>query len=281
MRNPSTRLGCAVLGLAGLLAVPAVHAEQRPLWEIGAGATLLALPDYRGSDQRDNYLLPLPYFTYRGKILKADRNGVRGLLFESERVQLNLSLNATLPVSNEDNPARSGMPSLKPSVEFGPILNMNLWRSADHKTRLNLRAPLRSAFTLEASPRQIGWLFSPGLNLEVRDPAGYGGWNFGLLASALVHSRRNNAYFYSVAPGEATAARPAYDAPGGYAGAQFTLTLSKRFPRYWVGGFLRYDTVAGAVFADSPLVKQHDTVWAGVAIAWIFAESATRVAADD
>ena len=33
-------------------------------------------------------------------------------------------------------------------------------------------------------------------------------------------------------------------------------TFTKRFPHYWVGAFLRYDTLRGAVFEDSPLVRQ-------------------------
>ena len=82
-------------------------------------------------------------------------------------------------------------------------------------------------------------------------------------------NRRYNDYFYTVPPQNATTTRPAYQASGGYAGTQFNWTFTKRFPRYWVGTYLRYDTLGGAVFEDSPLVRR-DYYWtAGFAIAWI------------
>ena len=59
------------------------------------------------------------------------------------------------------------------------------------------------------------------------------------------------------------------------------LTLTRRFPRWWVGGFLRYDTLAGSVIEDSPLVRQSDAVSVGLALSWVFRESKMRVAAEE
>jgi hypothetical protein len=55
--------------------------------------------------------------------------------------------------------------------------------------------------------------------------------------------------------------------------------VSKRFPGFWVGGFAKWDSVAGAVFADSPLVKTRSNLSGGFAIAWIFSGSTTKVEA--
>lgn len=263
----------------GLLAAPGARADSLPLWEAGAGVAAITLPDYRGAKERSNYVLPLPYFVYRGEWLKADRDGVRGTLFDSERVELNLSVNATLPVNSEDSVARRGMADLKPTVELGPTLNLTLWRSPSQDMKLDFRAPLRAAVTVESSPRHVGWLFSPSLNLDIRDPGGFAGWNLGILAGPVFSNSEYNAHFYSVRPDEAAPGRPAYDAPGGYSGSQITLGLSRRFPRYWIGAFLRYDSLAGARFADSPLVSRTDAVWAGFGISWIFAESGRLVEA--
>lgn len=270
----------AVLLLPAFLALPC-HAGSQPLWELGAGAATLSVPDYRGSAQRKTYYLPLPYFVYRGAFFKADRNGARAALFESERLQINLSVNASLPVSSSDNRLRRGMADLKPMVEVGPTAGVNLWKSSGGNMKLDFRAPLRAAITVESSPRQIGWLFAPGLNLDIRDPAGYGGWKLGVGAAPLFTSRGYNRYFYSVGADEATLARPAYSAPGGYAGLQLSSTLSKRFAHYWVGAFLRYDNLAGAVFADSPLVERRDALSAGVAVSWIFGASTIQVEAPE
>ncbi|RJG07659.1 MipA/OmpV family protein [Noviherbaspirillum cavernae] len=274
---PTTK---TALLLAGLLTLPAAHAEQLPLWEAGLGVATISLPNYRGADESGTYVLPAPYFVYRGDFFKADRDGIRSVFFESERVEVNISLNATLPVDSKDNPARRGMSDLKPTIELGPTASFTLWRTPGDKVKLDLRTPVRAAITIESSPKTIGWVFSPNLNLDIKDPAGLAGWNLGMLAGPLFQSRKYNDYFYSVGAADATAARPAYSAPGGYAGSQFTMAMSKRFPRYWVGGFLRYDTLGGAAFEDSSLVRKRSAVSAGVAVAWVFGESSTRVEAD-
>lgn len=270
------------LSLAALLfACCAGHAAaaEKPLWELGAGISALSLPDYRGSDQSSLYAIPFPYLVYRGEFLKADRHGIRGTFFGSDRIELDLSLGASLPVNSDDNRARQGMPDLQPTVELGPSLDFNLWRTPDRRTRLDLRLPVRTAVTVKEGMRDIGWVFSPRLNLDITDVAGIPGWNMGLLAGPMVGSERNHAYFYSVAPQYATASRPAFDAKGGYAGSQFMMTMSKRYPKYWLGAFVRWDSLKGAVFADSPLVKREDYFAAGVGIAWILGESSTRVEA--
>jgi outer membrane protein len=279
--KPGNIVASGFVLVAGMLSTGAGRAGQLPLWEVGLGGASLSLPDYRGSDQRTNYLLPAPYLVYRGEFLKADRNGLRTKLFDNDKLELSLSLNGTLPVRSTNNVARSGMPDLKPAVEVGGNMSVNLWRTPDRRMALELRAPLRSAITIEASPKQIGWVFSPGLNLHAADPFGYRGWNLGLLAGPLFSNRDYNAYFYSVSPTQALASRPAFDARGGYSGSQFTMTLSKRFKNYWVGGFLREDSLAGAVFQDSPLVLKRNGFSAGLAISWIFGESSKMVEASE
>ncbi|MBW8329710.1 MAG: MipA/OmpV family protein [Thiobacillus sp.] len=272
------RLTLATLLLAGL---PAGHAcaAEKPLWELGAGISALSFPDYRGSDESSLYAIPFPYFVYRGTFLKADRNGVRGTFFGSDRIELSVSVGASLPVNSDDNQARQGMPDLQPTLEFGPSLDINLWRTPDRRTKLDLRLPVRTAVTVKDGMRDIGWVFSPRLNLDIVDVGGLAGWNLGLLAGPMVGSERNHEYFYSVAPQYATADRPAFDAKGGYAGSQFLMSVSKRYPKYWLGAFARWDSLKGAAFADSPLVKSENYFAAGVGIAWILGESSTRVEA--
>ncbi|HET9463602.1 MAG TPA: MipA/OmpV family protein [Thiobacillus sp.] len=270
------------LSLAALLfACCAGHAfaAEKPLWELGAGISALSLPDYRGSDQTSLYPIPFPYLVYRGEFLKADRHGIRGTFFGGDRIELNLSLGASLPVNSDDNRARQGMPDLQPTVELGPSLDLNLWRTPDRRTRLDLRLPVRTAVTVKGGMDDVGWVFSPRLNLDIADVAGLPGWNLGLLAGPIYGSERNHDYFYSVAPQYATAGRPAFDAKGGYAGTQFMMTTSKRYPKYWLGAFARWDSLKDAVFADSPLVKSEHYFAAGVGIAWILGESSTRVEA--
>lgn len=276
------RLATALAAMA-VLGPGAVCAQGRdePLWEAGAGVAALHLPDYRGSSQSRAYALPVPYVVYRGDFLKADRHGVRGVFFASDRIDFNLSVGASLPVDSSRSRARAGMPDLRPSLELGPSVDLTLWRRADRRARLELRLPLRGAVTLESDPRYIGAQFFPHLNLDVNDAGGFAGWNLGLLAGPVYTDRRYNRYFYSVAPEHATAARPAYDPGGGYGGAQFIAALSRRYRQFWVGGYLRYDTLAGATYAASPLVTSRRYAAGGIGLSWIFSESSRRVPVGD
>jgi outer membrane protein len=267
---------------AALLAVccaVAAHAKEVPLWEVGLGAGAIAFEDYRGSNTTHAYPLPVPYVVYNGKFLKADRDGVRGTLFNQDWLEINLSFNLTTPVRNDRE--RSGMPDLRSTVEAGPSFDFHLFRSDNRKVKFDLRMPLRYAATVESSPRIIGWTFSPRFNLDLRDPFGLPGWNLGLLAGPLFADHRYHDYFYSVAPQFATPSRPEFQAKGGYAGTQTLAALSKRYPKFWVGAYMRYDTLAGAAFVDSPLVQRKSYWTGGFGFAWMIRRSSQTVEIPD
>ena len=253
------------------------RADQLPLWEAGTGIGAAYLPHYRGSNQYRTWVLPLPYFVYRGKTVRVEE---RRLRFGTDEVELDFSLNGSPP--GKDNDARRGMPGLDATLEIGPSLNLLLFRSEDGLERLELRLPARAAIASDLSHfRHAGWIFQPGLNLNFRDVLGNRGWNLGLRGSVLYTDRRYNERFYAVDPVFATADRPAFGSGGGYAGTQVTATASKRYPDFWVGGFTRWDSVAGAVFSDSPLVKAEHNFTAGFAIAWILGKSSANAESPD
>ncbi len=60
---------------------------------------------------------------------------------------------------------------------------------------------------------------------------------------------------------------------------QAIAALSKRYGQFWVGAFVKFDSLHGAAVADSPLVKDKQNVAGGFSIAWILGESKTRVEA--
>jgi outer membrane protein len=251
----------------------------RPLWELGLGAAGLRMPDYRGANQSRSYLLPLPYVVYRGTWFKADRDGARAVLLDSSRIKMDVSLAATAPTRSEDNDARRGMRNLKGLVELGPNLNVELAHSVPGRWKLDLRLPLRAAFTLEKSPRFVGSTFSPNLNLDMASVAG--GWNVGLLTGPVFGDSRYHRYVYGVGAADATTARPAYAARGGYGGWQALASTSRRFGNTWVGAFMRYDRLDGATFEDSPLMRRKSSLAFGLGVSWILATSSERVASRD
>ena len=62
---------------------------------------MIKWPNYRGAESSHVFPVPVPYFAYNGPLIKADQEGVRGALFSRPWVDVNLSFDATLPVSND------------------------------------------------------------------------------------------------------------------------------------------------------------------------------------
>ncbi|WHZ10537.1 MAG: hypothetical protein OJF60_000976 [Burkholderiaceae bacterium] len=232
---------------------------------IGLGVGAIGYPAYRGAATRHGMILPVPYLHYEGDFFKSDKYGVRGDLFNSTRVELSISASLSPPV-NSDVPERSGMPDLNPTVELGPQLDIILLDGKVEPVNLRLRLPVRQAITVERSPRSVGIVFSPNLNLDVP----LRGWNLGMVTGPIFADRRQHAYFYDVAPQYATPVRPAYQSAGGYSGSQMLLSLSKKMDRLWFGAYLRYDDLHGAAFAGSPLVASKHYLTGGVALVGIY-----------
>jgi outer membrane protein len=277
-------LATPVLVLAlvlGAVGSSRAHASEQPLWEFGMGIGAVVFNDYRGASAMHAYPLPVPYFTYNGPILRADRDGLHGRFLNQRYVEFDLSANATAPVFSRNSAPRNGMPNLDSTVELGPSLIAHLWRANDERLRLDLRAPVRNAITIASPPRSIGWIFAPNLSLDYRPQGRAAGWNLGVLSGPLYAQRRYHEYFYGVAPQYATAERPAYQAPGGYAGTQLLLALSRRYPNYWIGAYVRHDWLQAAVFSDSPLLQQRSYWAGGLAIVWMIRASSRMVDSDE
>jgi len=269
--------GIAVLAvLAG--GSTAAAAQELPLWEFGLGAGALRAPDYRGAADRTTYIAPIPYLIYRGRRVQVDREGVHGDLYRAGRVKLDWSAAAGLPAKSRADGPRAGMPDLDPTGEIGPSLEIRLHRDATADREWSLRLPLRAVVATDLRRAEgAGWVFAPNVHLDMQRLGA--GWQGSLAFGPMYASEAYHDYYYEVVPAFATATRPAYDAKSGYSGSRVTLTLTRRFDGFWVGVFARYDTLAGAAFADSPLVQKKESFMVGVGVAWVFARSDTRAPA--
>lgn len=264
--------------LTAALSPAAAGAVEKPLWEAGLGVAVIDFPDYRGADERHSYALPLPYLIYRGEVLQSDRDGARGLFLKTERYDLDISLNGSIPVDSSDNAARSDMPDLDPTLEIGPKLVVKLLRSRDGDVQIGLTLPARTVIATDFShTRNVGWVFEPRVDVDFRHTWLGEGWNVGVTFGPLYGDKRYHNYFFGVAPEFATAQRAAYTADGGYAGLRLLGSLSRRFPSFWVGAFVRADTLAGSVVEASPLIRQKESYAAGFAVTWPLGQSARTV----
>ena len=249
---------------------PALAADPQPRWELGLGAGAISFPPWPGSSHRNEFISPAPYVVYRGERFQADRSGLRALLFDTENVALRLSLQASPPPDDDGDIAREGMDGLDPVAEFGPELRWRLWQADARDLQLQLRLPLRSAWSVSSNGIDpIGYVSNPALALDLH----HNGWKFALGAGPVFGTADYHDYFYGVAPRDATATRPAWDADTGFGGTQLVSTLTRRKGRLWAGIYLRANWLEGATFDDSPLVRSSTAVSGGVAFAWVFARS--------
>ena len=156
-------------------------AERLPLWEVGVGAGALRIPDYRGAAETHDYPFPFIYPAYRGRVFKVDETGVHGMLLESDRLKLDVSLDGAVPVKSDANGVRAGMPDLDPTLQFGPALKVKLWEAAPARQSLILNLPLRAVFAIDSSGvDHIGYTASPHLTYYRRVDVAGQPWKLGL-----------------------------------------------------------------------------------------------------
>jgi outer membrane scaffolding protein for murein synthesis (MipA/OmpV family) len=262
-----------------LLSAPAVAQEVRlPVFEAGVAGGGGWLPDYPAADQNHFRGIAVPYLIYRGEVLRADDQGVRGRVLRGERIGLDLSFSGAFPSSSDDNRARRGMPDLDWQGEVGPALRLTFWRDPTHPRRINLELPVRAVFSSDlTSVHYRGFVFSPELAFEDRN-IGLPGARLRVGVGPIFATERLHRYFYEVAPQYALPDRPAYRAKGGYLGSR--LQFSYRVPITeqisFVGGG-RVENFAGAANEESPLHRQNWNATVALGFAWSFWRSEATV----
>jgi outer membrane protein len=267
-----------MLMLAFLVLPQKSFSAEKPLWELGIGGGFLLMPDYRGSDKTRAYLLPFPYAVYRGGIFRLEDKRISARLFATDRVTLEASGYGAVPVKSGDNDARTGMPDLDPTFEFGPAMRIKLLDSKENRYRLSIALPVRAVFSTDfSSVRYEGFVFSPRLNFEKGDVIPGTGLYLGVSTGPLFAENGYHEYFYEVEPAYATVTRPAYSPGGGYSGSTLTVGLGKNYKQFIFHTFASADFLQGAVFEDSPLVKTKISWMGGFSVTWVFLKSEKTV----
>lgn len=250
----------------------ALYAEENrqtelPKWELGVGVGAISLPHYRGADQSQEYISPVPYVRYNGKRLKIDREGGSFYFYKGENVHLDVSLAFAFPLDSNDNRTRAGMNDLDSVIEIGPRILVDLLKSNDKNLRLRFALPLRTAYATDFNQTEnIGLVLSPYLEVRYVTSA----WETEVAIGPMWANERYHDYYYEVGQQDVTATRAAYNAKAGYSGSRLTLTTSKRVGELYFGVFARYDDLTGASFIDSPLVKKENSLMLGFALSWVF-----------
>lgn len=254
-------------------AAPAA-APGMPLWEIGALGVAVSQQAYPGANQQKNGVGVLPYFVYRGKWLRADRDTLGLRAIDTPRIKLDVGFSGALGSNSSDIAVRQGMPDLGTLVEFGPRLRIELSDPGQRSNgRWRLDLPVRGVFDLSDGFKQRGVSFEPRLVFDRRSNYGL---SYSASVSAVVGNQRLNDTFYGVAPAYMNATRPAYQAQSGLVAVRAGVSASYRFnPDWQLFTYARIDSVAGAANRNSPLVQRNTGATVGIGLSYTLARSST------
>ncbi|MCB9025513.1 MAG: MipA/OmpV family protein [Bdellovibrionaceae bacterium] len=249
----------------------------KALYEFGAGAGFFETPYYQGSKQLQRRTIGLPYFIYRGKILKSDREGgTRAEFIKLKNFRLDLSFSGNFSASSSEIAARQGMPDLAWMGAVGPRAVWRLYNSAKYgKVRFHL--PLRAAFVTDFKRTgDQGFLFHPNFTYNI-DKVFFHWLDFYFRGGTIFADDRYMEYYYEVSPKFVSSTRKLYQAQAGLLETHFDMAAALRLnPRWRLFFGLEYSCFDGVANSNSPLLTARDTASLAVGVVWTLFESEAR-----
>lgn len=239
--------------------------------EVGAGMSATHVPHYIGSDQTSNYYLPFPYIHYRSEKLNIDRNLIQSKLWGYGNFSLEVSLGGAIPVDSDNNRAREGMDDLDFIIEAGPALHYYFAGDRTKDNALFISLPLRAAIATNFTYfDHKGFTSNPSIVWR----RGYSLNGYRIKPQLVLGVRNGNNdyydYIYGVEPKFETEKRQPYEAGTGYGGWNLGYSSIVRWQDKLFALFVNYVNTEGAVYEGSPLHKQDENIFAGIAFAHIF-----------
>ncbi len=247
------------------------------LFELGIFGGYGYIPDYPASDQNSHRFILLPYFIYRGNVVRSDREGMRAKLIRSERVDLELSFAGAFPVNSSDNRARRGMPDLDYTGEIGPRLAITLSKFQD-RGRLRILVPVRAVFSSDFKTNftHRGYDFAPTLALTWFDFL-HRDWTAVFQTVSNFGNRQLQGYFYDVDAQFASSDRPYFRAREGYLGVDVFNGLAIPIGNHFrIFNGIQVSFHQGAANQASPLFRQETNFVYVVGVSYILFESHHR-----
>ncbi|WP_232367598.1 MipA/OmpV family protein [Alteromonas pelagimontana] len=204
--------------------------ETQPLWEVGVGGGMAEVPNYPASGERYLVTLALPYAIYRGDIFRiGGQGGVRAVFVEQNNLEVDVSVSGAFSAESEEGSVREGMPELDYMFEVGPqfLCKIKDFKfEGGGKARLNARMHTRAVFSTDFSGlNSRGYVLEPTIRYQQRGVF-LPDTGLSLAARMTWGTEKLHDYFYEFAPEYATDYRPAYNAKGGYLGAEISAGLA-------------------------------------------------------
>ena len=271
-------LSLSLLGSGAVLAQPAE--PSRSLWEAGLALGGGWVSDSPGADQSLGRGLVVPYLSYRGPMLRIDREGISGRMVNNRDFELDFTASAAFNARDSD--ARQGMPALDYMFGLGPQLIYKGLRNEWGSPTLRLKVRALASTDLH-SLQGRGVMVDPELRWRFSSiavsPFGGGPAALNLGLQPIWASRAASQYFYQVEPAQAKAGRPAYAARAGYLGTELSLGLSGRQSdslSWFVSA--RGMSLHGAANSASPLLRSQTNYSVGAGLIWTPWRSEARAA---
>ena len=260
--------GLFILCLCGALICSSAIADV--YWKLGVGVGNLTTNDYPGTDKTQSNTLPIPYLEIKTDWFNVDRDGLHTEFFKQTNFRFDLNFDINTPVDSESNELRQGMPNLDPVVQAGPNLIYILTNDSDNSLQLQL--PVHMAWSVDDTElSSIGWISHPRIYYKGLFGLGVRKWHISSSFGPVYANGNYNQFYYTVGSDYASVTRNEYQASGGFSGYRLNMGMTKRFNGYWLGMYIRYQNITGAVFEDSPLVNARDYWLIAFGASWLFA----------
>lgn len=249
--------------LTTLLLTSFIEAKDSKL-ELGFGLASVYYPDYIGSKSTQTLTLPIPYIRYRGEYFTIDEDGITSKLFGIDGLQLDLSVNGSLPASSENSGVRKDMPDLDLTGEIGPKLIYNIYEYG--VAQLEFELPLRAVLSTDfSSIKYRGIVSTPQLKYSLN----YSEFEWTFRTGIMLGDEDYNNYFYEVEERYVTQNRATYKSDGGFNGYRNRVGVTYSKGDWWAGVSVSYINIDKATFRDSPLVETSHAVYIGASVAYI------------
>lgn len=249
--------------IATFLLVSSLKAKEN--FVFGLGMSVLSTPAYIGSEKQNLTILPFPYIEYTGKYLSIDRDRIYNEFYNSEKVQIELSIRGMLPAESADT-AREGMPDLDAMLEIGPKITYNIF--SKDKLKINLEIPMRAALSLGDSLFEYEGYFS-SFDLKYENYI-FDYYQINFITGLGFSDKKINNYYYEVDSKYVNINRSEYHSKSGYSDFHNTFSITRKDKSFWYGGFIKHYYLNSAVYEDSPLVETNNSLFTGFAFSYLF-----------
>ena len=235
---------------------------------LGAGLGIASLPHYPGSDENEDYFLPLPYIDFRSDRLSVNDKGLHAELINNHIIQLGFDITGSFSVSSDDNTARNGMPDLGFFVEIGPQVNLRLIQKQNYY--ISIEIPVRASYELlgedeafdDKFVQDAGYLLEPRLHYEAKNE----NINFDIDIGIVWASEAYQSKFLSVNQEFVTPERALYKARSGLMGHRLSSTVKYETDNWLILSYVKYIDLSKGKNELSPLIKKDDYLLGGIGI---------------